>query len=195
MTERRDPELTDLKRRVANGTLIGTVSQVDHENARYRVKIGELETDWIPKLKARSGKTKEYEPLDEGEQVLVQSVSGDLSQGVIMGSIETQERQIGTKGTQHRREYPDGTVVDYDDDGGLSVKLAPGRSSVTTVGDVTVTTSQDGVLMQAGGVSAKVSSEGLAVTGGKITHNGVNIGSDHVHGGVVRGGADTLGPH
>lgn len=29
---------------------------------------------------------------------------------------------------------------------------------------------------------------------GKLTHNGVNIGDDHVHGGVIRGGDITNGP-
>lgn len=195
MTERRDPEITDLKRRLANSTVMGTVSKVDHENARYRVKVGELETDWIPKLKSRSGKTRVYEPLDEGEQVLVQAVSGDLSQGVIVGSVETNERQAGDTGTVHRTVYPDGTVVEYDDDKGVSVALAAGKSSTTTVGGVSFVTSQDGVRITVGGFSFEITGGGLDMTGGNVTHDGRNIGSTHVHGGVERGGVDTFGPH
>lgn len=36
---------------------------------------------------------------------------------------------------------------------------------------------------------------GADFTGGPITHNGVNIGSTHKHGGVESGGSNTDGPH
>ena len=37
----------------------------------------------------------------------------------------------------------------------------------------------------------KVSGEGVAITDGKVTHDGRNIGSTHIHGGVVPGGGLT----
>jgi phage gp45-like len=45
-----------------------------------------------------------------------------------------------------------------------------------------------------GGVTMTLTAEGLAITGGRITHNSKNIGSDHVHGGVVPGGGNTSIP-
>ena len=43
----------------------------------------------------------------------------------------------------------------------------------------------------AGGVSVEVSNAGVAITGGKVTHQARNIGSTHIHGGVVPGGGLT----
>jgi hypothetical protein len=35
----------------------------------------------------------------------------------------------------------------------------------------------------------------VAFLGGKITHNGLDIGATHTHGGIVPGGADTAIPN
>lgn len=192
----RDPDKTELARKIENTVAIGTVSQVDHKLNRYRVKIGELETDWIPSAVSRSGGTRTFESRDVGEQVVMAAPSGDLSQGVILGAIATEARQAGEKGSEHRTIYPDGTTVDYDDEaGGYRIALAENRSAVTTVGDVSFTTSKDGVSISVGGFSFKITSGGLAMKGGKITHDDLNIGSDHVHGGIEVGLADTQGPH
>ncbi|WP_375637356.1 phage baseplate assembly protein V, partial [Bartonella sp. AP152HLJHH] len=114
MLERRDKEITDLKRRVANMVVVGKISHVDHKNARYRVKSGNLVSDWIPDTQARAGKTCSYEGRDIGEQVIVVSSSGDLSQGVIVGSLHTDANQAADKGSIHRTIYPDGTSLEYD---------------------------------------------------------------------------------
>ncbi|UNF39101.1 phage baseplate assembly protein V [Bartonella krasnovii] len=116
MLERRDKEITDLKRRVANMVVVGKISHVDHKNARYRVKSGSLISDWIPDTQARAGKTRSYEGRDVGEQVVVISSSGDLSQGVIVGSIHTDANQAADKGSIHRTIYPDGTSLEYNDE-------------------------------------------------------------------------------
>ncbi len=97
MLERRDKEITDLKRRVANMVVVGKISHVDHKNARYRIKSGNLVSDWIPDKQARAGKTRSYEGRDIGEQVIVISSSGDLSQGVIVGSLHTDANQAAEK--------------------------------------------------------------------------------------------------
>jgi len=40
-------------------------------------------------------------------------------------------------------------------------------------------------------VTLKVTPEGVAITGGKVTHEDKNIGATHIHGGVVPGGGLT----
>ena len=52
----------------------------------------------------------------------------------------------------------------------------------------------DDISLKMGGVTLSVSDSGVAITGGAVTHNGVNIGSDHVHSGIVSGPSDTGGP-
>jgi phage gp45-like len=42
-----------------------------------------------------------------------------------------------------------------------------------------------------GGVTMILTGDGLAITGGRVTHDGRSIGSDHIHGGVVPGGGTT----
>lgn len=42
-----------------------------------------------------------------------------------------------------------------------------------------------------GGVTFVVTADGVEITGGHVKHNGKNIGSTHLHGGVVAGGDDT----
>ncbi|WP_455466388.1 phage baseplate assembly protein V [Bartonella sp. B39] len=136
MLERRDKEITDLKRRVANMVVVGKISHVDHKNARYRVKSGNLISDWIADTQARAGKTRSYEGRDVGEQVVVVSSSGDLSQGVIVGSIHTDTNQAADKGSIHRTIYPDGTSLEYDDEQNTyGIHIKSGGKFILTISD------------------------------------------------------------
>ncbi|OPB34820.1 phage baseplate assembly protein V [Bartonella taylorii] len=136
MLERRDKEITDLKRRVANMVVVGKISHVDHKNARYRVKSGNLVSDWIPDTQARAGKTCSYEGRDIGEQVIVVSSSGDLSQGVIVGSLHTDANQAADKGSIHRTIYPDGTSLEYDDEqNSYALTIKSGGKFILTIAD------------------------------------------------------------
>jgi hypothetical protein len=45
-----------------------------------------------------------------------------------------------------------------------------------------------------GGVTFAISSSGVAITGGTLTHNGKNIGDTHTHSGVTTGGGNTGAP-
>ncbi|UTO29407.1 phage baseplate assembly protein V [Bartonella harrusi] len=136
MLERRDKDITDLKRRLANMVVVGTISHVDHKNARYRVKSGNLVSDWIPDTQARAGKTCSYEGRDIGEQVVVVASSGDLAQGVIVGSIHTDAHQAADKGNIHRTIYPDGTILEYDDEqNSYSMQIKSGGKFILTITD------------------------------------------------------------
>lgn len=53
----------------------------------------------------------------------------------------------------------------------------------------------NGLTLTSGGVSMAMTPAGVAFTGGTISHNGQNIGSTHVHGGIQPGAADTGTPH
>ncbi|MET3560668.1 phage baseplate assembly protein V [Bartonella japonica] len=211
MLELRDKELTDLKRRVANMVVVGKISHVDHKNARYRIKSGNLISDWIPDTQARAGKTCSYEGRDVGEQVVVISSSGDLSQGVIVGSIHTDANQAADKGSIHRIIYPDGTTLEYDDEqntygihiksggkfiltisDGVSLKGEGGRLEVTAPDGIKVVSESDLSLSADGSISLKAGG-GISLHSSGLTHNGTNVGATHVHGGVYSGGSMTGG--
>lgn len=179
--ERRDAEITDLKRRVANSILIGVVSRVDAAKARYRVKSGALETDWIPCGRVRAGSTRSFESLSEGEQVVVVSASGDPCQGVIVCSLDTEETQAGDTASIHRTIYPDGTVVEYDHDAKrYAMNVAEGGSFDLFIAG--------GAAIEASGNALKFKAGSIDLESETLKHNGVDISSTHKHGGVLPGG-------
>lgn len=49
----------------------------------------------------------------------------------------------------------------------------------------------DGFYFTIGGVKVEITADGVKVTGGRMEHNGLNVGSDHTHGGIVVGGSNT----
>lgn len=130
MPGHRDPNITDLERRLSNSIVVGRVSRVDHAKNRYRVKVGELETDWIPMAVGRAGTTRTYSSATEGEQVVIASPSGDLSQGVIVGSVATSETQAADQGNIHRTVYPDGTTIEYDHDSNAYRMVVAGGGAI-----------------------------------------------------------------
>jgi phage baseplate assembly protein V len=192
MADRYDKEITDLKRRVSNSVLVGKISSVDHEKGRYRVTAGELVSDWIPMTTPRAGRTSHYSSFEVGEQVILASPSGDMSQAVIIGAVSTGETQAGDAGNLHRIKYPDGTVVEYDHEakrykmdvasgGGFQLNIGGGASIVASGEEITI--------------KGNIKLEGpVEIFGEKLEHNSKNVGDDHEHTGVVPGGGLTGPP-
>lgn len=87
--------ITELDRRLANMIRVGTIKEVDLDAGLAGVQLGDpddddgdFETDFLPWLVARAGqKRKKWTAPEVGEQVLVLSPSGELSQGFILGGI------------------------------------------------------------------------------------------------------------
>ncbi|WP_455482644.1 phage baseplate assembly protein V [Bartonella sp. B35(2025)] len=209
MLEQRNKEITDLKRRMVNIVVVGKISHADHKNARYRVRSGTLVSDWIPDTQARAGKTCSYEGRDIVEQVGVVSSSGDLSQGVIIGSIHTDANQVADKGSIHHTVYPDGTVIEYDDakntyalsiksggkfiltiSDGVSMKGEGGMLELTAPDGIKIASKSDVSLSAEGNLSLKASGH-VSINGSSLTHNGSNVGASHIHSGVASGGSMT----
>jgi len=189
MLERRDPKITDLERRLSNQIVIGKISKVDHKRARYRVKFGDIETDWLPDVQSRSGRTKVWEGRDIGEQVIISSPSGDLAQGVILGSIHTDQTQAGDNGAHHRVIYPDGTTLDYDDEahayrlsvaqgGSFELVIGGGVSITAQAGKLTIN-APEGITLQSGG--------DVLIKSQDLIHNAKSVGDEHLHTDVFPG--------
>lgn len=58
-------------------------------------------------------------------------------------------------------------------------------------GSVKLSLAATKLTLKVGGVSLEVSSSGVAITGGTVTHNGKNIGDTHAHSGVTAGPSNT----
>lgn len=108
-------ELADLRRMLTSISVIGIVSELSKDFAKARVKIGDLETDFLPYLTSRSSdKAKSRWPLCVGEQVYILS-PGDLNHGVILGVIPTKAQQDGHDNPNHFIQFADGVTFEFDE--------------------------------------------------------------------------------
>jgi len=80
-------DLNDLGRRLANIIRLGQIFEIDYEVAKARVKIGDLETDWLPWVASNSGANNNWNPPEIDEQVIILSPGGELNQGIILPSL------------------------------------------------------------------------------------------------------------
>ncbi len=82
-----DPDLADTRRRGMEILRRGKVKNVDYARARATVKFGGQETAFLPWFTERAGPDITWWPPEPGEQVLVFAPSGNLKQGLILGSL------------------------------------------------------------------------------------------------------------
>ena len=185
--------LGELDRRLGNLLRFGTVSEVDAGRALVRVDLGDLVTDWVPWATRSAGHNREWSALDVGEQVALLS-PGDPSLGLVVGSLfQDSHPANGNTGKDWRITFKDGTVLEFDRDASaLRVVVAPVGSIVVQVGSTELSMQGGQATLKAADISLQGN---VAISGGSLTHNGVNIGSTHAHGGVQTGGGNTSGPH
>lgn len=114
-------------------------------------------------------------PEDGGLAIAI-AIGGDEGDMIVLpiGNPSTRMSGLGKGDVAMYNAFGDRVVIRQG--GGIEVKAA------------------SSIAMNVGGVSAVLSAEGLAITGGKVTHNGKNIGDTHIHGGVVPGLAKTEPP-
>ena len=77
------------------------------------------------------------------------------------------------------------------------IRIDPsGNVTLSNVGDLTLTTTGNTSISAASvTINGPTTINGTtAINGAGLTHNGVNVGFDHVHGGIVPGDGFTLGP-
>lgn len=175
----------DFQRIIENLIRIASISDVDYddpENPVCRCLVGDIKTNWLSVGHPRMGAVKEWNPPSVGEQVVLVSPSGDLSQAVIIASLcSTENQSPDTDLKKPKRTYPDGAVIEYD-------YQAHKLSAILPTG-ATFELKSDG---------------GLKVTGDIDLDGGINTTKDvvikgvsflgHVHSGVAGGNANTQVP-
>lgn len=162
--------IEELERRQANLVRDARVTQVD---AMKGVKLsiddgpnGAVETPWI-KPAEDDGVLKGWNPRRVGQWMKVISPNGEIGAASIA--------------IPHSHNESGGGAPSQD----LTEPMLKVGSTVLRL--------KDGVLSLA---ATKIVMTGdVEISGSSLTHNGQNIGSTHVHGGVVKGGADTTTPH
>lgn len=169
---RMQRQITDLQRRQANTFRSGKVVDVDPATQRVKVDLGDEEnpliSPWI-RWSDQGGAAKTWNPPTAGALMTVLSPMGELD-----------EKSLALPGG-------------YTDDN--PAPSADGDATVFTLGDLTLTVLGNSATAQLGGTTFVLSSAGIDVTGGTITHDGKNVGSTHTHGGITPGGANTRPPN
>lgn len=209
----RDYEEGEFSRQLANLVRVGTISELDEANARVKVSVSGLTTDWIPWTAGRAGNTRQWSPPRVGEQVVLASPYGDLGQAVVIGSLFSDDKPApATSKDQETTVYPDGSTVDYNSVSNTLTVTVAGAGNVvinckvaTVVAETSVTldtpntnctgnlTVDGNFTMGSAGATATITGN-VAITGSSLTHNGKNVGSAHQHSGVQTGGGNTGSP-
>ena len=131
-----------------------------------------------------AGSGKSWRPLKKGQQITLLSPDGDLANAVALPggfhdknpapSQSADEDIENQRGSGRLRATDTAQFVEF---GSTSVKVEDGK-----------------VTISAGGVTWTLSASGEATQGGKVTHDGHDIGKTHVNTGVVPGGGDSGPP-
>ncbi len=152
----------EFSRRLESQIRSGTVSAVDHVQARCRVRTGGLETDWLPWLTLRAGNTRTWSPPDIGEQVVVLCPSGELAAGFVLPGLYSDAKPAPeTYGNLHVVNFPDGARICYD--------FALGALTATGIKSALIDAS-DSITAKAGqSLLAEAGSSAVVKAGGSIT--------------------------
>ncbi len=187
-----DFEVTELHRRLSNLIRIGTIEQTDYSGdiPQCKVRIGDILTAYLPLLCLRAGTDQHSWLLEQDEQVLVLAPSGDLAQGVILGSIAQNKFPSLTHSENvHRTQYADGAVIEYDRQSHhLSVLLPEeGTAEWVVPGGLTVT----GDVLVNGSITAtgNITDHTRSMQADRELYNG------HTHSGVEPGSANSDSPN
>lgn len=101
----------DHDRRLNNLFREAKVTKVDGEKATAEVEADGLPSMAVPWL-ARAGKQKEWDPVTEGERVILISPTGDPGQGLILpGGFSDKFKQPHDKLGEHKRTVGDDVSV------------------------------------------------------------------------------------
>ena len=114
-------DLVELARRLANIVRFGTVAEVDHDAYRLRARYDTDDTGApiltapIPWVALRAGDDAEWWSPDVGEQLVLLSPSGELTQAIALPALYSNAKPAPSADPDKRvTRYSDGAVYEYD---------------------------------------------------------------------------------
>lgn len=188
MTENNLLEIAELQRRLFTMIQIGKVTAVNHADATVRVNIDGVLTTDLPWLSQKAGNNFTWWSPEENEQVLVLSIGGELTNGVVLPAIyQSGQLTADNTETKHHTTYSDGTSISYDTaTHELLVNINGGNVTINTTGNIQATAEGDAVVNASGDV--RVDGENIILNGGLAggvvceQHTCSFTGSPHPHG-------------
>ena len=187
--------VTELIRRLEQVLRYGTIAEVDHGNARCRVRSGALLSTWVPWFAHRAGETLHWSPPTVGEQCLLLSPGGDTGSAVaLVGLYSDAAPAPSNEPAVHTTHYPDGAVLTYDRaTHALSAALPSDSSFTITATSGTINVDHLTVNADATTWNGPIQLNGHMDATGDVTAGGISL-IDHKHPGVSRGGSLTDPP-
>lgn len=186
-----EAQIPDIERRVAGLVRLGVVDALDESKARVRVKVGEVVSGWLPWSVGRAGPDRSWAAPEIGEQVIVASPSGDLAQGVVVGSIyRTAHPAPASSKDKTVTAWADGARQEYDRASHTHNLTVPaGGAIVLTIGGTTFELTDSGATIRSQHVtidSPTTDISGDVNVAGKVTAVGDVVGAQvslehHVH--------------
>lgn len=201
-------QLTEILRLLRNLVRIGTVAEVDLDQALCRVATGDNTTGWLNWLTLRAGQSRSWWAPSEGEQVLILSLGGELDTAFVLPGIFSDDFPPPSASADGLYiAFPDGATLHYEPESGElqadGVKTAVINASESinaTAPTITCAASVKILLdtpevectnnLTTGTLNVKKGGQmsgNIDHSGGKFSSNGVVV-DDHDHGGVLRGG-------
>lgn len=182
---------------------IGTIVGVDEAAGRYTVKIGDddkdANTQYLPAVTQRAGTNKSGDLYEEGEQVLVVCLAGDLRQGIIIGALNSDTHPAPTT-SKHIKNYTfeDGTVLSYNKQTHHLSATVKGSADIHCDDDVNVTSDKNVTVNATETLTLLAETINITSSQGDAMINGVSL-LNHTHpqnnGNDLGGGVNTSAPN
>ena len=210
------PDLSEIVRSIPNLIRTGHIAEIKADKVRVRLSPTLL-TTWLQWVALRAGDVIDWCPPSVGEQVIVFSPSGDLTQGKVLAGLFSAESPAPEQSLKVRSiHYPDGAVVRYNFEAHALAAILPGGSSAlvkadevtadalqtTCTGNVTIkgNLTVEGVSALNNGATVKGGAGGAAMLiNGDMKSTGDVVAGDislrnHPHDKVKRGDETSGGP-
>jgi hypothetical protein len=165
--------IDDVQRRVSTTMMTGKVAAIEGRRVRLELLPADSRTGkpflspWV-QLQEAAGITSSNMPVRLGDPMRLLSPNGELGpQSLAIRDSHTRDNPNPANGSE--------LVLGHD---GAVIRMSGSAVSIE-LADMSVT-------MSGGRIS---------IASDELTHNGLDVGSTHVHGGVERGAADTSTPH
>lgn len=177
-------KITELERRQSGRRRRGIIESVDAAAGKFRVRFADgFLSPPVPAQAVAAGALQIQAEPTVGQSVIVESQSGDMTDGFIAFSAFT-----NTTARPHGQAGELAIAV------GAASIIATGTEIRLDVGGSQVLIDGSKVVLNAGGSEVRIDAAGVAITGAGLTHNGKNVGDNHRHSGVATGGSNTGTP-
>lgn len=177
-------QISEILRLLRNLIRIGTVSEVNLDDALCRVDTGQNTTGWLHWLTARAGKTRTWNAPSVGEQVLILCLGGELDTGFVLPGIFSDASPAPSASADALHwSFPDGAVIEYEPETGDLI--ATGIQTATIKAAVKILFDSPEVECTALLKTAQLEVTDGGTMKGNVTHTGGSLSSNgkvlHTH--------------